>query len=271
MKQHPLQVVCFRKGPVSRRGVIVVLLAIAIVAILAFVVFTVDVGYLTVTQTQLQNAADSAALGSAMNLLQGYGPGATMNLATVTSTADNAAVTAAAANPAADINSVYCNPTRDVQFGQYQGNGWGGWTMSWGARPYNMAKVTLHRDVAGSGGDRPVPLFFAPVLGIQTANAEGTATAALLPGIGFQISPGSSTLTAGILPIALDVGTWNNLMAGVGSDNFAYNPSTGQVTPGQDGRLNVPALSISGRLSVCLWHLRLRRRIPEDLVTCRRT
>lgn len=222
-----------------RRGVIVVLIAIAIVAILAFVVFTVDVGYLTVSQTQLQNAADSAALGSAMNLLQGFGPGATMNLSTTTTTADNAAVTAAGANPAADINSVYCNPTRDVQFGQYSGNGSGGWTMTWGATPYNMAKVTLHRDVSGSGADRPIPLFFAPVLGIQTANATSTATAAMLPGIGFKISPGNSTMTAGILPIALDVGTWNNLMAGVGTDNFAYNPTTKQVTAGHDGVLEV--------------------------------
>jgi hypothetical protein len=174
-----------------------------------------------------------------MNLLPGYGPGATMNFATVTSTANNAAVTAAAANPAANINSVYCSPTRDVQFGQYSGNGSGGWTMTWGATPYNMAKVTLHRDVAGTGADRPIPLFFAPVLGIQSANAESTATAALLPGMGFKIGPGNSSMTAGILPIALDVGTWNNLMAGVGSDNFAYNPTTGAVTPGQDGILEV--------------------------------
>jgi uncharacterized membrane protein len=215
----------------------IVLIAVSLLFVIAFVALTIDLGYLTVTRTQLQNAADSAALGSAMNLIQGFGPGATMNLATVTTTAENAGVTAAAANRAGDINSVYCNATRDVQVGQYQWNGTA-WSMNWGVTPYNMSRATLHRDQAGTGGDRPLPLFFAPVLGDKTANLRASATAAMLPGIGFNITPGSS-LTSGILPIALDVGTWNNLMAGVGSDHFSYNPATGTVSPGSDGILEV--------------------------------
>jgi Flp pilus assembly protein TadG len=225
--------------PRNRRGAVLALVAASLVMILAFVVFTVDVGYITVTKTQLQNASDSAALAGAMNLVNGFGPGATMNTATVTGTAENAAVTASAANKAGNINAVYCNGTRDVQLGQYQWNAASSsWTMNWGVTPYNLAKVTLHRDEAGTGNDGPLPLFFAPVFGTKTANVQATAAAALLPGIGFKISSGSS-LTAGILPIALDVGTWNSLMAGVGSDNWTYNPSTGTVTPGPDGVLEV--------------------------------
>jgi hypothetical protein len=221
----------------KRRGVMIVLIAVALLFVIAFVALTIDLGYLTLTRTQLQNAADSAALGSAMNLIQGFGPGATMNQATVTATAENAGVTAAAANRAGDINSVYCKATRDVQVGQYQWNG-AAWSMNWGVTPYNMSRATLHRDQAGTGGDRPLPLFFAPALGDKTANLQASATAAMLPGIGFKITPGSS-LTSGILPIALDVGTWNNLMAGVGSDNFSYNPATGAVSSGSDGILEV--------------------------------
>jgi Putative Flp pilus-assembly TadE/G-like/Putative Tad-like Flp pilus-assembly len=221
----------------KRRGVMVVLIAVSLLMIFAFVAFTVDVGWLTVTKTQLQNASDASALGSCMNLVQGFGPGATMTQSQLTTTAQNVAVTVAAANRAGDMNSVFCNGTRDVQLGQYQWNGTA-WTMNWGTAPYNMARVTLHRDIAGTGGDRPLPLFFAPVLGDKTANVEATATAALLPGIGFQVTPGSN-FNAGILPIALDVGTWNSLMAGVGSDNYTYNPSTGTVTSGPDGILEV--------------------------------
>src|SRR3984893_3942288 len=222
----------------KRRGAIVVLIAFSLLMIFAFVAFTVDVGWLTVTKTQLQNAGDAAALGSAMNLIQGFGPGATMNQTTVTAYAQTVAVTVSAANRAGDMSSVFCNGTRDVQLGQYQWNGTG-WSMNWGVTPFNMSRVTLHRDQAGTGGDRSLPLFFAPVLGDKTANLQASATAAMLPGIGFKITPGSSTLTAGILPIALDVGTWNNLMAGVGADNFTYNPATGAVTPGADGVLEV--------------------------------
>ncbi|HEV8066172.1 MAG TPA: pilus assembly protein TadG-related protein [Planctomycetaceae bacterium] len=215
----------------------VALIAFALIMIFAFVAFTVDIGWLTVTKTQLQNAADASALGSDMNLIKGFGPGATMTTAQVTTTAQNVAVTVAAANKAGDINSVYCNGSRDVQLGQYQWNGTS-WTMNWGVTPYNMSRVTLHRDIAGTGGDRPLPLFFAPVLGDKTANVEATATAAMLPGIGFKLSSGSS-FNAGILPIALDVGTWNALMAGVGSDSYTYNPATGAVTSGADGILEV--------------------------------
>ena len=233
------QVNSTKKCRSKRRGAIVVLIAFSLLMIFAFVAFTVDVGWLTVTKTQLQNAGDAAALGSAMNLIQGFGPGATMNQTTVTSYAQNVAVTVSAANRAGDMSSVFCNGTRDVQLGQYQWNGTG-WSMNWGVTPFNMSRVTLHRDQAGTGGDRSLPLFFAPVLGDKTANLQASAaTAAMLPGIGFKITPGSSTLTAGILPIALDVGTWNNLMAGVGADNFTYNPATGAVTPGADGILEV--------------------------------
>jgi len=101
-----------------------------------------------------------------------------------------------------------------------------------------MAKVTLHRDEAGTGNDRPLPLFFAPVIGSKTANVEATATAAMLPGVGFTMAS-SSSQTVGILPIALDVGTWNALMAGVGTDKYSYNPSTGAVPAGSDGVLEV--------------------------------
>jgi hypothetical protein len=222
----------------KRRGAMVVLIAFALLMIFAFVAFTVDVGWLTVTKTQLQNTADAAALGSDMNLIQGFGPGATLTQAGVTALAQNVAVSVSAANRAGDMNSVFCNGARDVQLGQYQWNGTA-WTMNWGVTPFNMSRVTLHRDQAGTGGDRPLPLFFAPVLGDKTANLQASATAALLPGIGFKITPSMGSITAGILPIALDVGSWNALMAGVGSDNYSYNPATGAVTSGSDGILEV--------------------------------
>ncbi len=223
----------------SRRGVMVVFVAIALVMIFAFLAFSVDIGYITLTRSQLQNGADASALSAGMDLLNGFGPGATQDTATVTSTAEAAAVVVAAANKAGDVNSLYCNGPRDVSLGQYSYNtASGSWTMSWGTTPYNMARVVLHRNESGSGGDRPLPLFFAPIMGGRTANIQASATAAMLPGVGFSIS-GSSSLNAGVLPIALDLPTWNNLMAGVGTDNWSYNPSTGAVTPGHDGILEV--------------------------------
>src|SRR5690606_5645791 len=53
----------------QRRGVILVLTAAAMIGVLAFVAFTVDVGYIAVTKAELQNSADAAALAAAWELL----------------------------------------------------------------------------------------------------------------------------------------------------------------------------------------------------------
>ncbi len=231
-------------GQRRRRGAVLVLAAALMVVLFAFVAFTVDVGYITLTRTQLQAAADSAALGAALELRQGLGPAPQLEQQAVVVEARNAAQELAALHQAADRESVYLEPTRDVQFGRCQYDPeTGRWVASWGVPPFNAVRVTLHRDVErpeGSPpvGDEPLRLFFAPVIGQQEAGVQVRAAAALLPGVGFRIPPGSSS-TAPLLPITVDEPSWEQLLAGVGSDHYAYNPATGEVTPGSDGILEL--------------------------------
>jgi len=117
----------------------------------------------------------------------------------------------------------------------------GTWQKTWGATPYNMARVTLRRNqaetedgLANTAGDRPLPLFFAPVIGHKNASLAVSATAALIPGVGFKILPGSD-LKVGILPITLDEGTWNNMLAGAAPDNYSYDAETGAISNSSDG------------------------------------
>ena len=49
-----------------RKGVILVLAALLLVMIMAFTAFTVDLGYLSLSKAQMQNAADAAALQRAL-------------------------------------------------------------------------------------------------------------------------------------------------------------------------------------------------------------
>ncbi len=56
-----------------RRGVVLVMFAIMLVMIFAFVAFAIDVGYMSMVRTALQNAADGAALGGAQELGKGQG------------------------------------------------------------------------------------------------------------------------------------------------------------------------------------------------------
>src|SRR5262245_17794417 len=52
----------------TRRGAVVVLSALLLVVMLGIVAFAVDIGYMLVVRTQLQAAAESAALAAAANL-----------------------------------------------------------------------------------------------------------------------------------------------------------------------------------------------------------
>ncbi len=55
-------------GKNRRRGVILVLFALILVMIFAFLAFSIDIGYVNMVRTSLQNAADGAAMAGAMDL-----------------------------------------------------------------------------------------------------------------------------------------------------------------------------------------------------------
>src|SRR5436190_18946249 len=227
--------------PEDRRGGIIVLAASILVALFAFTAFVVDVGYITLTKAELSKAADGAALAAVIELPDSFGVGATINQSGAETNGRNAAFAVGSANESASRDSTYLDKTRDVRFGKYQWNaGTHKWEKFWNQTPYNMAEVTFRRNVTGTSGpstagDGPLNLFFAPVFGTYRAGTQVAATAAMLPAVGFKLESGSSAKTS-ILPIALDVPTWDDLvLRNIGTDEYSYNPSTGTVSAGSDG------------------------------------
>lgn len=225
--------------PKDRRGGIVVLAAAILVFLFAFTAFVVDIGYITLTKAELSKTADGAALAAVNELPDAYGDGALISQSAAEANGRLAAIDVGNANESTNRTSTYLNALRDVRFGRYQwDDGAKVWTKYWNETPYNMAEVTFRRNVAESGsavGDGPLDLFFAPVFGTRQAGTHAVSTAALLPAVGFKIVPGSG-VNCGVLPIALDVETWHDLVDhNVGSDSYAYNPSTGSVSNGGDG------------------------------------
>lgn len=227
----------------ARRGSILVLSAVVLTVIFAMTAFAVDIGYLGLTKTQLQSISDSSALGAALELSQGLGKGPTLTPSQVVSVGGNAALSLAELQRNGDRAFTCLKADRDIRFGQLNWDAAGQhWVKSYGVTPYNLVEVTLRRDQTSvssvSAGDHRVPLMFSNIFGIKDAPLVETSAAGLLPGVGFQISAGSSG-TVGILPIALDVPTWDALMAGTGSDNYRYDSNTGAITSGCDGILEV--------------------------------
>ena len=248
----------------ERRGSVIVLAAAMLIVIFAFTSFTIDLGFIALTKAELQNATDSAALAAAQELEDGLG-NTPVNTPDLTSLhARTTAQTLAGLNPAGEYNGVYIDSSQDVRLGQLQWNeATETWDKVWGATPYTMVEVSAYRGRSqggtGSSGqlgqnvysgsisgdtvtvnlptqDNPLPLFFAPIIGHDEASLSTTSVAGVFAGGGFRIDENSSA-SADILPIAMDEQTWNDLMAGIGNDNYGYDDETGTVTNQGDGIL----------------------------------
>lgn len=233
----------------KRWGAIVLLASGMMVMVFGFLAFTVDVGYIALTKAQLEAANDAGVRAAVYELRDGLGFGATKTDSEAKASAMQAATTVAGANRAGDQSSIYVNSTRDVRVGNVVFDPTTGtWAKQWNVAPYNMVELSLHRDQLPAGntetgegnpvtpnGDAPLPLFFAPVIGHDDAPLLTKAVSALLPGKGFRVPTGSGK-RADILPFALDLDTWNDLINNnTGDDNYTCNVQTETVSAGGDG------------------------------------
>lgn len=233
------------RAPQNRKGSIIALSTMMLVMILAFTSFTVDFGWITLTLAQMQNASDAAAFAGASELGPGTGLAPASTADEILTASTSAARDVADANPSGDLESTYIDIMQDVRLGQLQWiEGEQRWAEVWGAQPYTLVEVEVHRDrgtaldVNGQAMDGPLPLFFAPVIGHKNAGLQVSSAAAIMPGIGFRIT-GNSSSHADVLPIALDVETWDALLQGNGDDDFGYNAQLNKVENSPDGILEV--------------------------------
>ena len=165
-----------------RGGAIVVMSAAMMVMILAMAAFSLDVGWISLTKAQMQNAVDAGALAAAMEL----NPYADQD--DVEEAARQAAGQVAALHRAGDKPGVsLATGNGSVEFGRQSYDPDTGQTIyTWGksARPYNMVKVTAEKQKIETGvstDDRRLPLFFGPVIGHPKAPLETHAIATFQP------------------------------------------------------------------------------------------
>ncbi|MEK6259928.1 MAG: vWA domain-containing protein [Planctomycetota bacterium] len=162
----------------DRRGAILVLTAVVMIVVLALVALALDVSYLSLTKTQLQGAADAAALAGAMEL------SGTEDPATVRANALTAIQEVASHHHNGDKASLTVDAS-DVTFGKMSWNSaTSSFTTAWGdaQTPYNVVKVRAERDAGGGASpDSRLPLFFAPAIGHSKATIGAVATASFQP------------------------------------------------------------------------------------------
>lgn len=227
----------------NRRGVVIILTAIMLSFLMGFVAFAIDLGVLCLARAEAQNAADSAALAGAWELLDRGELQNSPNMFSEIDAARTEAVNYAALNavrytsPVVDLNSSN-NTDGDIVVGYLSDPTDLGESLSFfDVDEFNTVQVRVQRTAVRNG---QVPLFFAAIWGINSADVIAEATATFKDGVvGYRVT--EYTGNAELLPLALHVDSWNALLSGANStgDNYSYDPDTGAVSAGSDGILEL--------------------------------
>jgi len=211
-----------------RRGSVAVFVMFMLVVVLTMAVFAVDYGYLLVARTDLQRTADQAVLAAVQDLVPdqtGFQDvdkaKATLRDFVVTNTGQDFTV-----------------DDTDVKIGRYDPDSvYSGLTILDNGT-FDTVRVTLRRDDLTNSS---VSLFLARLLGVDGADISVTATAVLRKA--RYLPPGTD-----LLPIAINVTTWNNAVTGYEWSIYGDGrllDGVGNPVPGNWGTLDVGATSNS--------------------------
>ena len=220
-----------------RRGTVAVLAGIMMIALLGMVAFAIDLGYLATSQAELQRTADASALAACYQLIYQGKPGTPVDLS------NQVPHVPVVARQYASLNHV-CNSgpglaNSDMVIGYMANPNVPGGSIDTGANQnlFNAVKVTVRRNGDENG---VVPSFFGKIFGVNGTSAYGTATAAFIANVGGFGVPTTTSGTGNImiLPFALDLQTWNSMLASdnsVSTDSWDCCSQQGVVKGGADG------------------------------------
>lgn len=215
----------------NRKGSIIVFAAILMVFMVALLAFSIDIGYLLTARTEMQRSADAAALAGAWAMVNDDvlrdDNGAMLDYearyeAAEFASLNNVIKTSPSLKTYGDILVGYLeNPSdksEQLSFNDSHGA--------------NTVQVYLRY---GDNDNKPVSFFFAPILGVNSANLTVTAAATFSSNntVGFRVT--DQTGNSSLMPFTIKDEDWRNLLDGGGNDNWSYDPETGTVSPGPDG------------------------------------
>jgi Flp pilus assembly protein TadG len=240
-----------QQAPSPRRGTIAILTAVLLIPLLGMIAFAVDIGWISLAQSELQNAADASALAGAKVLGDSYnqyvaasGNQQTTITNTAIANAKTAAKNYASYNTAGTVTSLVLNDG-DIEFGFTDAKGVYTAMPSYSGFP-NTIKVKLRLDNQANGA---LKLFFAPVLGTNSESLTANSGSTIYTGTitSFQ----SIGVNGSLLPIAVDVNTWtdfynNGASSAYVDDNSPPGTPWFTIYPGGTGTCQNGLLSLNG-------------------------
>ncbi len=216
-----------------RKGAAAVFAVFLTTVLVAMLAFSVDIGYLAASKSEIQRTADAAALSGCWQVYDGKVAGlgeSDLNTA-IDGSASSVALMNFVSNRAPALQSSGLN--KDITSGFLPSLSSVATLTSDANQPYQAVSVSV-RKTAGLNGQ--IPYYFARIFGQQGIDISANATAAMARQIqGFNTPTAGSSSTLNILPFALDEGTWQGMLNGGGTDQYRYSASTGQVSSAGDG------------------------------------
>src|SRR5262249_15316160 len=195
----------------GRAGSVAPLTAVLLIPLVVTIAFAVDLGYLVVVQTELQDTADCASLAGARQLMEPYP-------LWMTATAQKDSIRARPVAPAKSAAKAYPAYNRaggvsialadaDIEVGYLDSAG------NYNPNPPltqfpNSVRVVARRD---KQANTPVPLFFASVIGNKAVELKAAARATVYTGQINSFSPALG-LNARLLPMTYDIAHWENFV-----------------------------------------------------------
>ncbi len=241
-----------RKVATGRRGAIAPFAALLMTVLVGMLAFSIDTGYMVAVRSELQNAADAAALSAAQQLQQPFVQFALANKLANAGVAGQSQIAANIYNAATADTTTPTSPictAQNVASKNFAGGVtvnvpgadisfwyWDGTSPSFqapnNASPStavfpNTVTVVTRRDATANG---PVSLFFGQIFGMSAVELTATASATIFAGdvgslqvVGNNVSGSTPIIGAHILPVAFDVNYWiKYTKTGVSPDGNVY-------------------------------------------------
>jgi Flp pilus assembly protein TadG len=242
-----------RRSVARRTGAVIPLVAILTVFLLGMVAFGVDLGYIAVTQKEMQNAADAAALAGTSQLHDRNALKGTLIQSTMVANIRTMAQTFSADNTAGGVAMQLDANTSNDQGGDIvvgRIDDPTNFSNTLNTNPlakFNSVRCRLRRNSAQNGSLR---LFFGSLFGRNSQDLAASATATYEDGvIGFGLKNNNMIGSCSLIPFTLEVHLWTNaptdpwydatlppgVLQGNGPDVWNYNPTDRSYASGSDG------------------------------------
>lgn len=210
----------------NRQGSVTVLSLALTTVLVTVLAITLDLGYISVSQSELRRTADASAMAACWELFDQQNSSSNISESSVL----YAAMETASLNLISQQSPTIGTSIDDFAIGHYDPKD-GGLFSSNSTNGVNAVRVRIARESVVNG---ELPLFFGAITGRQAQSLETHSVAAMLNNISGFYAPATDNDAIDILPIALDLETWELVIAGQTSDSFACEDGT--VSSGSDGK-----------------------------------